>query len=339
MYCAGHLIQAAVALHRGRGRRAAARRRRAPGRPPGARVRGPGAGPGRAPGDRDRAGRALPRDRASRAYLDLARQFVDQRGQGLAGELRHRPPLLPGPPAGARDGHRGAGTRCAQLYLEAGVPTWTSRPATRRCSSARCGAGTTWWPPRRTSPAATAPGTRTRRFGDRYELPPDRAYNETCAAIASFQWSWRLLLATGDAPLRRPDRTHALQRLRRRRRHRRRAVLLRQPAAAPRRTTSRGAYPGGAASGSTAPAARRTSCASSPRWAATSPPTDDTGLYVHQYMPGTGWPAASLDARGHHRLPVVRRGLPAGRSTRRRTRAGWRCGCPPGAPAPGHGRR
>jgi DUF1680 family protein len=36
-------------------------------------------------------------------------------------------------------------------------------------------------------------------FGDRFELPPDRAYNETCAAIASFQWSWRLLLATGDA--------------------------------------------------------------------------------------------------------------------------------------------
>jgi hypothetical protein len=36
-------------------------------------------------------------------------------------------------------------------------------------------------------------------FGDRFELPPDRAYNETCASIASFQWSWRLLLATGDS--------------------------------------------------------------------------------------------------------------------------------------------
>jgi DUF1680 family protein len=36
-------------------------------------------------------------------------------------------------------------------------------------------------------------------FGDRFELPPDRAYNETCAAIASFHWSWRLLLATGSA--------------------------------------------------------------------------------------------------------------------------------------------
>ncbi len=35
-------------------------------------------------------------------------------------------------------------------------------------------------------------------FGDAYELPPDQAYAETCAAIASFMWSWRLLLATGD---------------------------------------------------------------------------------------------------------------------------------------------
>ncbi|MGY2874382.1 uncharacterized protein ACVW00_001572 [Marmoricola sp. URHA0025 HA25] len=35
-------------------------------------------------------------------------------------------------------------------------------------------------------------------FGDDYELPPDRAYNETCASIASVMFSWRLLLASGD---------------------------------------------------------------------------------------------------------------------------------------------
>jgi DUF1680 family protein len=35
-------------------------------------------------------------------------------------------------------------------------------------------------------------------FGEDYELPPDRAYNETCAGIASIMLSWRLLLATGD---------------------------------------------------------------------------------------------------------------------------------------------
>ncbi len=36
-------------------------------------------------------------------------------------------------------------------------------------------------------------------FGDRYELPPDRAYCETCAAIASIMWNWRMCLITGEA--------------------------------------------------------------------------------------------------------------------------------------------
>ena len=36
-------------------------------------------------------------------------------------------------------------------------------------------------------------------FGDPYELPNERAYCETCAAIASIQWSWRMALLTGEA--------------------------------------------------------------------------------------------------------------------------------------------
>ena len=36
-------------------------------------------------------------------------------------------------------------------------------------------------------------------FGDRFELPPDRAYCERCAAIASIMWNWRMLLLTGEA--------------------------------------------------------------------------------------------------------------------------------------------
>ncbi|WP_336217106.1 glycoside hydrolase family 127 protein [Nonomuraea sp. LPB2021202275-12-8] len=39
---------------------------------------------------------------------------------------------------------------------------------------------------------------RDEAFGDPYELPPDRAYAETCAAIASVMLAWRLLLATGE---------------------------------------------------------------------------------------------------------------------------------------------
>jgi len=36
-------------------------------------------------------------------------------------------------------------------------------------------------------------------FGDRYELPSERSYAETCASIGLLQWSWRLFLATGQA--------------------------------------------------------------------------------------------------------------------------------------------
>ncbi|GBC70413.1 Non-reducing end beta-L-arabinofuranosidase [Candidatus Calditenuaceae archaeon HR02] len=36
-------------------------------------------------------------------------------------------------------------------------------------------------------------------FGEDYELPNERAYAETCASIANFMWNWRMLLATGEA--------------------------------------------------------------------------------------------------------------------------------------------
>lgn len=35
-------------------------------------------------------------------------------------------------------------------------------------------------------------------FGEPYELPNDRCYCETCAAIGSVMWNWRMLLATGE---------------------------------------------------------------------------------------------------------------------------------------------
>ena len=35
-------------------------------------------------------------------------------------------------------------------------------------------------------------------FGEDFALPPDRAYSETCAGVASVMLSWRLLLATGE---------------------------------------------------------------------------------------------------------------------------------------------
>ncbi|MFC9679280.1 glycoside hydrolase family 127 protein [Streptomyces sp. NPDC056948] len=39
---------------------------------------------------------------------------------------------------------------------------------------------------------------RDESFGDDFVLPPDRAYSETCAGVASVMLAWRLLLATGE---------------------------------------------------------------------------------------------------------------------------------------------
>jgi DUF1680 family protein len=36
-------------------------------------------------------------------------------------------------------------------------------------------------------------------FGDAYELPNSRAYGESCAAIGSMMWNWRMLAASGEA--------------------------------------------------------------------------------------------------------------------------------------------
>ena len=97
-------------------------------------------------------------------------------------------------------------------------------------------------------------------FGDPFELPPDRAYAETCAAIASVMLAWRLLLATGD-----PECADVIERTLlnavmsgTRRRDR---VLLCQPApAADERAAARPSHPvmAGASPGSRAHAARRT---------------------------------------------------------------------------------
>jgi len=40
---------------------------------------------------------------------------------------------------------------------------------------------------------------RGEAFGEPYELPNERAYTETCAAIGSMMWNWRLLQLTGEA--------------------------------------------------------------------------------------------------------------------------------------------
>ena len=197
MYCAGHLIQAAVAMHRSTGddRLLAIAVRLADHlvREFGGTERGLDGHP-----VIETALAELYRETGTPAYLELARQFVAQRGRGLAGNsgMGHRY-LQDHVPVLAADTEVGHVVRA--LYLEAGVTDVAAETGDRALleSSVRR------WDDMVAAKTYLTGGNGSRHadegFGDRFELPPDRAYNETCAAIASIQWSWRLLLATGDA--------------------------------------------------------------------------------------------------------------------------------------------
>jgi DUF1680 family protein len=131
-------------------------------------------------------------------YLALAARMLDLRGRGLLGEGRfgaaywqdHAP---------VRDAATVAGHAVRQLYLDCGAVDvavelddddllaavqrrWRDMVATRTYLTGGMGSR-----------------HRDEAFGDPFELPPDRAYAETCAAIASVMLAWRLLLATGEA--------------------------------------------------------------------------------------------------------------------------------------------
>ncbi|HET8788032.1 MAG TPA: beta-L-arabinofuranosidase domain-containing protein, partial [Actinomycetes bacterium] len=198
LYCVGHLIQAAVAWHRELGDdrllevaiRAADRIDKELG--PGGRD-GVDGHPGI-----EMALVELTRVTGDPRYLALAARMLDLRGKGLLGPGRfgaaywqdHQP---------VREAATVAGHAVRQLYLDCGAVDvaveledqvlldavrrrWQDLVATRTYLTGGMGSR-----------------HRDESFGDPFELPPDRAYAETCAAIASVMLGWRLLLATGEA--------------------------------------------------------------------------------------------------------------------------------------------
>ena len=197
LYCAGHLIQAAIAGQRaaGFGRLLAVARRFADHLVD--TFLGTDGGLDGHP-IVETALAELYRETGHRPYLDLASQFIEKRGHGLIGDsgfgrryLQDHQPV--------RETSTEVGHVVRALYLEAGVAdvaAETGDAALLATSAAR-------WADMAAAKTYLTGGNGSRHegesFGDRWELPPDRAYNETCAAIASFQWAWRLLLATGDA--------------------------------------------------------------------------------------------------------------------------------------------
>lgn len=132
------------------------------------------------------------------AYLELARRLLDDRGRGMVGKHAVGP-MYQQDADGVREAPVMTGHAVRAMYLEAGIVDVYLETGDRTLLDASVAR----WEDMVATRTALTGGHGSRQlkeaFGERFELPPDQSYNETCAAVASVHWSWRLLLATGEA--------------------------------------------------------------------------------------------------------------------------------------------
>jgi hypothetical protein len=198
LYCAGHLIQAAIAHSRGRADDRlldvalrfvdliesvfdGTRQPSTPGHP-----------------EIETALVELYRLTHDPRHLVLAQSFVDERGHGRLGPghfgssyFQDHVPV--------REATEVAGHAVRALYLAAGVTDIHLETGEAQLLSALQAQWLDMAGRKSYVTGAVGAHHQDEAFGDPYELPPDRCYGETCAAIASIMWNWRMLLVTGEA--------------------------------------------------------------------------------------------------------------------------------------------
>lgn len=140
----------------------------------------------------------LYRETGTTTYRDLARYFVDAHGQGLIAGYGAEPTYF-SDRVPVRDQTTVEGHAVRAVYLAAGATDVAVETQDRELLTAL----ETQFQTMITEKQYLTGGLGSRwdgeAFGDPFELPSDRAYAETCAAIGAVQWAWRLLLATGKS--------------------------------------------------------------------------------------------------------------------------------------------
>ncbi len=131
-------------------------------------------------------------------YLDQAAMFVERRGHGRLADIElGREYYQDDVPVRQATVLRGHAVRA--LYLACGAVD----VAVETGDDALLEAIITQWEAAVARRTYLTGGMGSRHageaFGEDFALPPDRAYSETCAGVASVMLSWRLLLATGDS--------------------------------------------------------------------------------------------------------------------------------------------
>ncbi|TPQ23999.1 glycoside hydrolase family 127 protein [Streptomyces sporangiiformans] len=197
LYCYGHLIQAGVAQSRARGEGELAKiARRAADHVCATFGRG---GIERVCGHPviETALVELARLTGEQRYLDQAALFVARRGHGTLSDIEfgraYYQDDLPVREAKVLRGHA-----VRALYLAAGAVDVAVETGDEELLAAVARQWEATVGRRTYLTGGMGSHHRDESFGDDFVLPPDRAYSETCAGVASVMLSWRLLLATGE---------------------------------------------------------------------------------------------------------------------------------------------
>ncbi|MFD3502948.1 glycoside hydrolase family 127 protein [Streptomyces sp. NPDC058678] len=197
LYCYGHLIQAGVAQIRTGGEQELAKIARQAADHVCATF-GPG-GIARVCGhpEIETALVELARATGEQRYLDQAALFVERRGHGTLADIEFgRAYYQDDMPVRRATVLRGHAVRA--LYLAAGAVDVAVETGDDALLAAVVRQWETTVARRTYLTGGMGSHHRDESFGDDFVLPPDRAYSETCAGVASVMLSWRLLLATGE---------------------------------------------------------------------------------------------------------------------------------------------
>jgi len=193
LYCAGHLIQAGIAHYRTTGKDTLLNiaKRFADHID---NVFGPGKKEGTCGHPEiEMALVELYRETGDKRYLNLAKFFIDERGKGLIGgetyHIDHKP---------FRELTEIVGHAVRALYLNCGATDLYLETGEKELMEALERLWKNFVERKMYITGGAGARHEGEAFGEEYELPNDTAYAETCAAIGSFMWNFRMLLAKGE---------------------------------------------------------------------------------------------------------------------------------------------
>lgn len=133
-------------------------------------------------------------------YLDQARFFIDVRGRGSIGGDAYHQDATP-----LREQREMEGHAVRAVYLNAGAADLLAEEQDPELRSAL----DAMWTNMATRRSYVSGGIGARwegeAFGEDYELPNRRAYTESCAAIGSVIWSWRMMALAAEDNIRWAD--------------------------------------------------------------------------------------------------------------------------------------